>query len=63
MINMDVSKQIVIDSTERDWVASPKEGVLRKPLARENPEQGHATSLVKYEAGAEFSEHGTQAVR
>ncbi|MFT6093361.1 MAG: anti-sigma factor ChrR (cupin superfamily) [Pseudohongiellaceae bacterium] len=58
MINMDFSKQIVIDSTGEDWVASPKEGVLRKPLARENAEQGHATSLVKYEAGAEFSEHG-----
>jgi len=58
MINMDFSKQIVIDSTGQDWVASPKEGVLRKPLARENAEQGHATSLVKYQAGAEFSEHG-----
>lgn len=58
MINMDFSEQIVIDSTGQDWVASPKAGVFRKPLAREDAEQGHATSIVKYEAGAEFSEHG-----
>lgn len=58
MFNMDFSEQIVIDSTVQDWVASPKAGVFRKPLAREDAEQGHATSIVKYEAGAEFSEHG-----
>lgn len=58
MINMDFSEQIVIDATDLDWVASPKAGVFRKPLAREDAEQGHATSIVKYEAGAEFSEHG-----
>lgn len=58
MINMDFRQQIVIDSTKQDWLASPKAGVLRKPLAREDAEQGHATSIVKYQAGAEFSEHG-----
>lgn len=55
---MDFSKQVVIDSTNTDWVASPKAGVWRKPLAREDAEQGHATSIVKYDPGAKFSEHG-----
>jgi anti-sigma factor ChrR (cupin superfamily) len=32
-------------------------GVARKPLAREDAECGHATSIVRYEPGAGFSEH------
>lgn len=57
MINMDFSKQVVIDTKVQDWVPSPKSGVWRKPLAREEAERGHATSIVKYEPGARFSEH------
>jgi anti-sigma factor ChrR (cupin superfamily) len=33
------------------------QGVWRKPLAREDIERGHATSIVRYDAGAKFSEH------
>ncbi len=58
MINMDFKERIVIDSNSMDWVASPKPGVWRKPLAREDAERGHATSVVRYEPGASFSEHG-----
>lgn len=58
MFNMDFSKRVVIDSRSLDWVASPMAGVWRKPLAREDAEQGHATSIVRYEAGAHFSAHG-----
>ncbi len=58
MINMDFSKQVVVNTIDLEWQPSPKAGVLRKPLAREEAEQGHATSIVKYEAGASFSEHG-----
>ncbi len=32
-------------------------GVSRKPLAREDAERGHATSIVRYDLGASFSEH------
>ena len=39
------------------WVASPATGVWRKPLAREEAERGHATSVVRYEAGARFAAH------
>jgi len=57
MINMDFSRRVIIDTHRRDWVASPKPGVWRKPLAREDTEQGHATSVVHYEPGASFHSH------
>ena len=58
MLNMDFSKQLIIDTNAVQWVASPKPGVWRRPLAREEAEGGHATSIVKYAPGASFSEHG-----
>lgn len=57
MLNMDFAKKVVIRSNELDWQKSPMEGVLRKPLAREEAERGHATSIVRYEAGARFRTH------
>ena len=57
MLNMDFSQRVVIDTAAADWVASPMPGVWRKPLAREEAERGHATSIVRYEAGASFSAH------
>lgn len=57
MLNMDFSQRVVIDTNASDWVASPMPGVWRKPLAREDVERGHATSIVRYEPGASFSSH------
>lgn len=57
MINMDFTKQVVIDTNKETWVESPLAGVWRKPLAREEAERGHATSIVKYEPGAAFRAH------
>jgi anti-sigma factor ChrR (cupin superfamily) len=57
MINMDFEKRVVINSLQQDWVASPRAGVWRKPLAREEAERGHATSIVRYEPGSSFSRH------
>lgn len=57
MINMDFTQRVVIDTRQLDWSASPAAGVWRKPLAREEAERGHATSIVRYEAGASFSPH------
>jgi len=54
---MNFTEKVVINSQLEPWVASPREGVWRKPLARENAENGHATSIVKFEAGANFNEH------
>jgi len=57
MFNMDFSQRVVIDTREQDWQQSPRPGVLRKPLAREEAERGHATSVVRYLPGASFSAH------
>ena len=58
MLNMDFSKRVVIETRNAQWQHSPMPGVQRKPLAREDAERGHATSIVCYEPGASFSEHG-----
>lgn len=57
MLNMDFSLPVTIDTRAQAWVASPKAGVWRKPLAREEAERGHATSIVRYDAGASFHGH------
>jgi anti-sigma factor ChrR (cupin superfamily) len=57
MINMDFTQRVVIDTCQAPWLASPMEGVWRKPLAREDAERGHATSIVRYDPGAHFSSH------
>jgi anti-sigma factor ChrR (cupin superfamily) len=56
-INMDFNQRVVIDTNQLGWDKSPAKGVWRKRLAREEAEQGHATSIVKYDAGARFSSH------
>jgi len=57
MLNIDFTKRVVIDTKNKKWVRSPMLGVWRKQLAREGSERGHATSIVRYEAGAVFSPH------
>ena len=57
MLNMNFTEKVFINTQEQPWVASPNPGVWRKPLAREDAERGHATSIVKFEAGSSFSEH------
>lgn len=57
MLNMDFNARIVIDTSRMPWVASPSPGVWRKPLARAAAEQGHATSIVRYDPGARFARH------
>ena len=57
MLNMDFSQKVVIHTPEKEWIPSPAGGVLRKPLAREEAERGHATSIFRYEPGARFKRH------
>ena len=57
MLNMDFNQRVVIDTRQQRWLASPRPGVWRKPLAREEAERGHATSIVRYDPGASFSAH------
>ncbi|MEH6649213.1 MAG: cupin domain-containing protein [Motiliproteus sp.] len=57
MLNMDFGQRVVIDTKLQPWQPSPMAGVWRKPLAREEAEQGHATSVVRYDPGSHFSSH------
>ncbi|MFL7026098.1 cupin domain-containing protein [Enterovibrio norvegicus] len=57
MLNMQFDKRVIIDTQSLDWQPSPAEGVFRKPLAREDAERGHATSIVKYVPNSAFSLH------
>lgn len=58
MLNMQFALRVVIKTSDQPWQASPASGVWRKPLAREQAERGHATSIVRYDPGASFSRHG-----
>ena len=57
MLNMDFGQKVVIDTNRQDWVPSPSPGVWRKPLAREEAERGHTTSIVRFDPGSYFSRH------
>jgi anti-sigma factor ChrR (cupin superfamily) len=57
MLNMDFGERVVVETASADWIPSPMPGVMRKPLAREDAERGHATSIVRYEPGASFRAH------
>ncbi|MCU0754334.1 MAG: cupin domain-containing protein [Xanthomonadales bacterium] len=54
---MDFTRQVVIETADAPWQPSPVPGVWRKPLARADAERGHATSVVRYDAGARFRRH------
>jgi hypothetical protein len=58
MLNMDMSALVGIQASEHTWQSSPREGVWRKPLAREDAERGHATSIVRFDASSQFTQHG-----
>lgn len=57
MLNMNFQESFVIQTEKQEWQSSPASQVFRKPLAREDKESGHATSIVQYSAGASFPEH------
>lgn len=56
-LNTDLSERIVIRSTELPWIPSPVDGIQRRLLARDGAEDAQATSIVRYEPGAIFSQH------
>ena len=55
--NMDFNERLVIETSKRQWIDSPSNGVRRIPLEREEAESGHTTSVVEYLPGTSFSEH------
>jgi anti-sigma factor ChrR (cupin superfamily) len=56
-LNMDFDRPVVIRTGEQPWVASPSPTVWRKPLARDQAESGHTTSIVRFDAASYFPEH------
>jgi len=56
-IAADFKQRVVVQSHLQEWVTSPVVGVNRKSLDRVGDEVARATSLVKYDAGSQFTEH------
>jgi anti-sigma factor ChrR (cupin superfamily) len=58
-IHGDMTRRVVVRTGELPWQASPAAGVWRKRLHRVGPEEsGQVTSLVRFDAGCSFAEHG-----
>ena len=55
--DIDYSKRVVIRTAEQEWLGSPAEGVVRKPLEKEFTESGRTTSLVQFMPGSSFAPH------
>ncbi|BDY06951.1 cupin domain-containing protein [Ferrimonas sp. YFM] len=60
-LNMAFDKPLVIDTQALTWQASPAPGVWRKRLECVAEERGHVTSLVRYDPGSAFPNHGHPA--
>ncbi|MGH7916167.1 MAG: cupin domain-containing protein [Candidatus Binataceae bacterium] len=56
-LNADLTQRVVIDTLTLQWIASPHSGVWRRMLERAAAEAGRTTSIVRYDAGAQFSRH------
>lgn len=56
-LNADFNTPITVHSEQIDWVPSPMPGVDRRMLDRIGGEVARATSIVRYAAGSQFSEH------
>lgn len=58
MLNTDYSQRVVLDTLALPWQASPSPQVWRRQLERDGGECARATSIVRYDPGAHFPEHG-----
>ncbi|MEM1082336.1 MAG: cupin domain-containing protein [Pseudomonadota bacterium] len=56
-LNTDFNARVVVHSASLDWVPSPMSGVERRMLDRMGDEVARATTIVRYAAGSQFSEH------
>lgn len=58
MLNTDYTQRVVLDTLALPWQASPSPQVWRRQLERDGGECARATSIVRYDPGARFPEHG-----
>ena len=56
-LNLDLARSVVVETAALPWSGSRADGVVRKPLEREQAESGRATSIVQFEPGARFPAH------
>ena len=57
-LNADLTKRAIIQAANMEWQPSRSLGVWRKRFYRDGPvEAGIVTSIVRYDAGSEFSTH------
>lgn len=56
-LNMKLDERVFIDANNLEWLGSPANGVVRKPLEKEFAEHGRTTSIVKFMPGAKFPQH------
>lgn len=56
-LNADFQTRIVLETNQLPWQDSPMPGVQRRLLERDGEEVARATSIVRYEAGSQFSPH------
>jgi len=59
LINVDLTKVVLLDAGQMDWIASPAAGVDRRMLYREGDEIARATSIVRYAPGSAFPAHAS----
>lgn len=58
-LNADFAERVFMRTSTMDWEPSPVDGVWRKRLELKGPsEAGRVTSIVKFDPGARFPEHG-----
>ncbi|MEW5506787.1 MULTISPECIES: cupin domain-containing protein [Pseudomonas] len=57
LINADFTRRAIVACQQRQWVASPQDGVERVMLDRVGAEKARATSLVRYAPDSCFPRH------
>ncbi len=57
-IHADFARPLAVDTGRMDWQPSPARGVWRKRLELIGREQPRLTSIVRFEPGSHFDEHG-----
>ena len=56
-IHADLSQRVVLQHHDLPWTTSPVQGIERRMLDREGGEVARATSVVRYAAGTQFTNH------
>jgi anti-sigma factor ChrR (cupin superfamily) len=56
-LNDDLDQRVVSNVAQAIWLPSPEPGVDRRMLDRNGGEIGRSTSIVRFAAGAKFSQH------